>query len=373
MALVYYSEAKYLPSTNDASYALSKFGYKNVPFIRETAPVTAYHKQEAYSDFVRHYGTYGRGIQHTSAWAYAQSAIGITSNPATDAVRARVYSIARSRLTDKWMGDAAQWGATVAEGRQAFSMIANRLGTIYQAYRALRKGDLKAFSKKLSVKVKRKHKRMTFWAVAREASSLWLEYWFGWSPLLAEIHTSLDVLEKPWDKDRNGLKFHASAKESFELIQLSGLVSGNHLHQRSVHTVRCKVGVTVECTNYNALLTNRMGLVNPLTVAWELVPFSFVADWFFNLHQVIGQYTEFVGVSVSNPWHIYSDTVTDVSYSYRSGTSFWIEHRNGEVFGLHRKPGLPSITLASKSVRGLSKTRAATASSLVVAIFSPKK
>jgi len=50
----------------------------------------------------------------------------------------------------------------------------------------------------------------------------------------------------------------------------------------------------------NVFRLNQLGFVNPAVIAWELVPFSFVVDWFSNVGMVLSSYTDFVGMSLQN-------------------------------------------------------------------------
>lgn len=61
-------------------------------------------------------------------------------------------------------------------------------------------------------------------------------------------------------------------------------------------------GAEVAVSNPNLWLANQLGLINPGTIALELVPFSFVFGWFVNLEQVISSMTDLYGLTLSNGW-----------------------------------------------------------------------
>lgn len=46
---------------------------------------------------------------------------------------------------------------------------------------------------------------------------------------------------------------------------------------------RCQVGVVMRIPDSPQTQIARLSSLNPVSIAWELVPFSFVADWFFNV------------------------------------------------------------------------------------------
>jgi hypothetical protein len=45
-------------------------------------------------------------------------------------------------------------------------------------------------------------------------------------------------------------------------------------------------------------VANSIGLLNPLTIAWEVLPFSFVVDWFVNIGDCIAEAGAFNGVTI---------------------------------------------------------------------------
>jgi hypothetical protein len=45
-----------------------------------------------------------------------------------------------------------------------------------------------------------------------------------------------------------------------------------------------------------------MGVVNPLSIAWEVIPFSFVVDWFIPVGQVLEACTATMGLSFVDSW-----------------------------------------------------------------------
>lgn len=122
-----------------------------------------------------------------------------------------------------------------------------------------------------------------------------LEYEFGWLPLYADIHASLETVcqeafpaefiksrHRQWidQKDRRTDQY------GFNYTDWSGW---------AMTTISSKV----EISNPNLWLLNRLGLINPATVAWDLVPWSFVVNMFVNANQMIGSITDHVGLNIT--------------------------------------------------------------------------
>jgi hypothetical protein len=131
-----------------------------------------------------------------------------------------------------------------------------------------------------------------------------------------------------------------------------------------------RIRTQVKITNPNLFLADNLGLTNPVSWAWELIPLSFVANWFVNVDQVVRSWTDTAGVVHSRP------EVT--TYTRGSATHNWVDKnlqnwfRGSSVFNYARRqttmPTDPS--LAFQLPGRLSWSRAATAMSLLVAMFT---
>jgi hypothetical protein len=67
-----------------------------------------------------------------------------------------------------------------------------------------------------------------------------------------------------------------------------------------VGQARTSYSTKVTIDNPNLWLLNRMGLINPLTVAWDLVPWSFVVNMFVNVNSLLNSVTDTVGLNVTD-------------------------------------------------------------------------
>lgn len=216
---------------------------------------------------------------------------------------------AYERFRDSVQGDNAAIGTAIAEAGESLGMIQNRAIGLYRAYKDLRKGDFRGCLKRLSVSPKRKHKNLIK-SAANEASGLWLEYWFGWSPLISDIGTAADQLSEPLP---SGQKFKGQAKNVIIYDDTIRAVKGVR---------RTKTGATVKLNNPNLALAANLGLVNPASVAWEVVPFSFLADWCFDVSSFLGSYSDFIGMELSQVYTTETSKIVQERKSYPgSGTT----------------------------------------------------
>jgi len=265
-----------------------------------------------------------------------------------------------SKLVDKVRQGPASLGVALAEAREACGMVAKRFSQCYQAYSALRKGNFRKFLKELGIRAKRRHRNLRK-SLPSDASSLWLEYSFGWSPLFQDVYDGINAIGQPIP----GGRFKATGREGFSFSSYYEEFSTNG---------RCLMGAFVEIDNPNSYLAQQMGLANPIQVAWELVPFSFVVDWVFDVGTCIGALTDFFGCEVSDGFTTYSAkaNVTAIQPngpSYDPGPTLTM---SGHCAVVHRTLGLdfPYPNLNILSNLGTSIKRAANAAALLGQILT---
>jgi hypothetical protein len=62
---------------------------------------------------------------------------------------------------------------------------------------------------------------------------------------------------------------------------------------------------------------NIWGLTQPVEAIWELIPFSFIIDWFFNVGETLASFTPNYGIESLASWY----TVVDTKYQRISRSS----------------------------------------------------
>lgn len=266
-----------------------------------------------------------------------------------DAARAKAYEGFRGQISDQ-----SAMGVFLVELEQAASMIARRGLQIVELIRAARKADFG----RMNAILRRDFKPST----SKGFANIWLEYSFGWSPMIKDIHSAVDVLQNPIKaimpigKGTGGQYDHTSTSGSFPNEASRTVWSGK---------VFSKTGAQVTVSNPNLFLANNLGLVNPFTVAWELIPFSFVVDWFIPVENFLSYGSDLYGLSVTNAWATLF--VRGSTYDYQKSVSLG---RYGErwVTGAYmtRSLGLIGPTIFVKPFKVPSWKRALNAISLVV-------
>lgn len=127
----------------------------------------------------------------------------------------------------------------------------------------------------------------------RALADHWLNYSYGWRPLARNIYDTAHT-------------FYEMAHNAAKLIEGNGncRVSGSPSYTSPyslayqiqwLQNVHCVLRAVVENPNLHRL--NQLGLTNPVSIAWELVPFSFVIDWFIPVSNVLSAMSAGFGLS----------------------------------------------------------------------------
>lgn len=212
--------------------------------------------------------------------------------------RSLAYARAYDRFVSK-MKRNAQLGVGLAEVSSSFTMIRNRSIQLLGALSALRRRDFQGLALSLNlVKEEKKDRARIVWnrQSFRTATlaNLLLEYQFGWAPLVADIAAAVNVLQSDFsDIPITGI---GTANDSYSSMTypFSGASQKTQLSVKS----RVVVRAVVIPSNPNLALANQLGFVNPVSVAWQVLPASFLFDWFLPVGRFLESYSDFWGFSV---------------------------------------------------------------------------
>lgn len=239
-----------------------------------------------------------------------------SSDPKFQSLRDKVVS----KLNSDVRSNSAGMGETAFEMRKTADMILGVQGKVLSAYRHVRKFRFQKAAKVLGLDkpparlTSRSKMRRTGASPSSTAASNWLEYRYGWIPLYSTVYGLMEALhkfhtEKPpvirvsrrqWLEEEytpHGWgEFSGWAYPQTNSPWGQSLKSGNFKSR-----VTAKRTLSVSGVYYYRVKSplvgglGVLGLDNPLLLAWELVPLSFVADWFVNVSDVLEQLSSFNG------------------------------------------------------------------------------
>jgi hypothetical protein len=110
-----------------------------------------------------------------------------------------------------------------------------------------------------------------------------LEYRYGWMPLVNSVYDAMDNLSRQVTQLEPTIKGRSSALERRVVRSGSGSYSDPsvrsdiELKYRTEYGIQFRLPPGLQIYDWTSL--------NPLAIAWELTPLSFVADWFVNVSQ----------------------------------------------------------------------------------------
>lgn len=275
-------------------------------------------------------------------------------------VRGPVLNRAYGRFKDK-LGETASMGVTIAQFEQASDMIVGRATQLRTFVQALRRADIPGAARALKTPLPPPtRKRMEKYARSKSLSSQILEWNFGWAPTISDIYASCEILTS------EPVFAVIKGKASTSVDNYSRSPYQYSMDHRLKMSVYGQVIASVSVANPNLRLLSQLGLVNPLTFAYELVPWSFLLGWVSNVEQVLSSYTDLLGLRVDNPMTTFGfkgvhDRIWR-DFTFGSSTN---------VARMERTSGLYKPTFFFKTLQ-FQPTRAANAISLLI-LQLPKK
>jgi len=188
----------------------------------------------------------------------------------------------------------------LGEGRKTVQMIADTARKLGTAYSAFRKGNFKKVAKTLGVK-----------KPTGEAANNWLAWSYGWSPLLSDTkglaelaaqHLALGgrgprIKVRSSHAEGSGVDAILATNQGTTWLNGSYRVTGDWVYQ-------AKAGLLLELEYEGAAFAAQLGfgVTDPALLAWELIPFSFVFDWFVDVGSYLESASSLQGWRVIDGW-----------------------------------------------------------------------
>lgn len=211
-------------------------------------------------------------------------------------------------------------------------MVVSSIDRVHRSIKALRHGNVPESLRILGAvpQGSHKHKLSAPLRDLKGLSDAWLEMQYGWKPLLQDVHDGAEALA--YHMNNFGQLLPGELRVKRHIVKKGSQLGSNHLtwfeYEKRISrkiTVRFAQGAASDPTS---TLVN-LGLTDPSSLAWEVLPFSFIADWFipigtylenrYQLPKVVGQYmvTDFCEVR-GRSWALQGS-------SYVSGSSASIQ------------------------------------------------
>lgn len=182
-------------------------------------------------------------------------------------------------------------GVSIASAGQSISMLRTSGTSLVKVL-----GGVNSFYESIRGQRRLRRLRQLVDQGAVPTAGLVLEGFFGWFPLFEDFSNACKTLSNPWPKAWASVKVFGQCGEPFtkRVIPYYTTIGGWNA------TFRLTYATGVSVSNPNLWLGNKLGLINPFAVAWDLVPWSFAVNMISNMGQVMGSLSDFAGLSLTD-------------------------------------------------------------------------
>lgn len=215
------------------------------------------------------------GQTEWTGWVYGQNCVSDANQPTWDS-NAELALL--SKLAEKIKGHDFNAGIAVAESGKSLAALRNAAIHVFTLLRGVLRRDVDAVFRSLAripghhrpPAKSEVHKKLELGDIA----GVWLMCMYAWRPLISDAYEACKAIKRIEDEGYRSLEFKAS-HSIYGLYEASASPAQYSL----VAGFRRKVKISYLLREAPSE-QETWGLYDPLSIAWELVPFSFVIDWF---------------------------------------------------------------------------------------------
>lgn len=224
-----------------------------------------------------YYGWSGNCFPAASQWGLQP----LPYASADEAERQALY-----RLFDRLKDSKVNLAQAFAERKQTVSLLSSSVNRLASAALAIRRGNLKHALNLFGQPYNGKLLKREIKPSRDNLANYWLEYSFGWRPLLGDIYGSAELIADTFirsPKTSVSATGSCTRRESDYVLGQAYVGTGskdNFEHAISISERVVRYVIEFEVDSYTQQTLSATGITDPATLAWELVPYSFVVDWF---------------------------------------------------------------------------------------------
>lgn len=187
-----------------------------------------------------------------------------------------------AKMTSSIRGHDFNAGIAGAEFHKTLDHMCGVAKSVFQLYHNVRTGNfqqaLRSLGRSTAGTSQGNRKKLAL----TDLSDFWLSIQYGWKPMLTDIYEAAKWLEQ-----------RSSAPRETRLSMGSSKVSNwtDSAHETRVYSWQKRRQYRLRWSEAPSEVRT-LGLTNPLSISWEVVPFSFVIDWFIP----IGNYLDALSI-----------------------------------------------------------------------------
>jgi hypothetical protein len=200
-----------------------------------------------------------------------------------------------NKLLSLMQGEGSNLANMLGERKQVAKSVRGVLDTLIYTARDLRRLNFASAVRRMGGDPKTARQ-----LVGKDIANQWLSLQYGWLPLLDDVYGLIEGLH------HRELNFPKIFRASSKTIGRSALDPSLYWHKESLSTGvlatgKSLGGLRVDVSVHKYMIRARpdatfaepaaLGFTNPLGVAWEVTPWSFVVDWFLPVSTYLEQLT----------------------------------------------------------------------------------
>lgn len=206
-------------------------------------------------------------------------------------------------------------GVSLAEFPETIGLIASTATRFARVFQRLKRLDISGAFSALGIRstqptylrdnsgkiiTARRHRKMlqrkakSVKDVHRFAAQSWLEMRYGWQPIIFDTYNIAQyVADTIYRQPYEDIISKGVASIRGTALRASTIYSnGGECHQI------CRYDASYRISNKAIRNVANLGLTNPANIAWELMPFSFVIDWFLPVGNYMKSFSVFHGLQL---------------------------------------------------------------------------
>ncbi|DAD51765.1 TPA_asm: maturation protein [ssRNA phage Zoerhiza.1_35] len=215
-----------------------------------------------------------------------------------------VQSIVNNRLASNVKNQKVNYAQVWAERDQTARLIASTAKRLAESFLALRRGNFSHAVFALTGSSRPRQRGLS--RVAGGVPEQWLALQYGWKPLLSDVYGSAEELAKyntgSSSPDAAEAFASGSAKSESGFLAFGGGGGEPDYRWKCKASAHGRGSVRYYVDNEVANNSSRTGLINPLQLGWELLPYSFVVDWFLPVGNYLSNLDYQAGLSFKSGW-----------------------------------------------------------------------
>jgi hypothetical protein len=230
--------------------------------------------------------------------------LGLYTRTSSPTIPQDMRNEAVTKALNKIADQKANLGESLATYQQTLRLLTNPAGSLSNLVKRIldahRNRKWRKFLRQSARDIERN-------GVVDSAAAAYIKWVYGVKPLMQDVHGLIELAKdktlRPLLLNGRGYSERQDQSDPVTNTSLSNVTSSSGTDVRAA--VRCSLWAHLDPNNAGSRSLNQLGLLNPLSLAWDLVTWSFVVDWVVPIGPVLSALSApagliFVDGSLSN-------------------------------------------------------------------------